>query len=89
MPLVIAAVVFAALGVLILLHHGWKHARDDPATSSAQRDSCWQVCYFQWSDVGNFATCNHEMYILLCFALALLCLLFSFLDDARPGVVVH
>ena len=81
MLLVVAAAVFAALGLLLLLHHGWKHAHDDPATSHAQRDSCWQVCYFQPHDVGNFSTCNHEMWILLCCALALLCLLFYFFDD--------
>ena len=85
MLLVIAAAVFAALGLLLLLHHGWKHAHDDPATSHALRDSCWQVCYFQPSDVGNFETCNHEMWILLCCALALLCLLFHFVDD--PPVI--
>ena len=80
MPLVVAAAVFAALGVLVLLHHGWKHAREDPATSLAQRESCWQVCYFQLSDIGNFGSYNHEMCILLFFALALLCFLFSFLE---------
>jgi hypothetical protein len=77
MLLVIAAAVFAALGLLLLLHHGWKHAHDDPATSHAQRDSCPEVCYFQVSDVGNFRTCNHEMWILFFFTLAMVCLLFS------------
>ena len=81
MDLVVAAAVFAALGLLLLLHHGWKHGREDPATSHAQRDSCWQMCYFQPHDVGNFRSCNHEMWILLFFFLALLCLLFSFVDD--------
>lgn len=85
MLLIVAAAVFAALGLLLLLHHGWKHAREDPATSLAQRESCWQVCYFQRSDV-NFRSCNHEMWILLFFFLALLCLLFSFLDDTA---IIH
>ena len=58
--------------VLLLLHHGWKHAHEDPATSVAQRESCPEVCYFQASDVCNFRTCNHEMWILLFFSLSLL-----------------
>ena len=64
------AAVFLAAGVALLLHHGWKHWHDDPATSVAQRESCAAVCYFQPSDVGNFKTCNHEMWILLFFWLA-------------------
>jgi hypothetical protein len=73
MPLVIAGTVFFLASVLLLLHHGWKHAREDPATSVAQRESCPEVCYFQPSDVCNFRTCNHEMWILLFFSLALAC----------------
>ncbi len=69
-----AAVLFLAAGVALLLHHGWKHWHEDPATSLAQRESCPEVCYFQPSDVGNFRTCNHEMWILFFFALAALCL---------------
>ena len=67
-----------ALGVLLLLHHGWKHSREDPATSLAQRESCLAVCYFQPSDVGNFRTCNHEMWIILLFSLALIFLVYSY-----------
>jgi hypothetical protein len=77
MPFVILAGGFFGVGVLLLLHHGWKHGREDPATSHAQRDSCPEVCYFQVSDVGNFRTCNHEMWILSFWTLALVCLLFS------------
>ena len=80
MPLVIAASLFFVAAVLLLLHHGWKHAHEDPATSLAQRESCPEVCYFQPSDVGNFRTCNHEMWILLFFSLALACLLWSLSD---------
>jgi hypothetical protein len=76
-PALTAAVVFAVLGVLLLLHHGWEHYFEDPATSRAQQESCVAVCYFQPSDVGNFKTCNHEMWILLFFALSALCLLAS------------
>jgi hypothetical protein len=77
MPLAVAAVIFFVAAVLLLLHHGWKHAHEDPATSVAQRESCPEVCYFQPSDVCNFRTCNHEMWILLFLALALGCWILS------------
>ena len=70
MPLVVEGVVFFVAAVLLLLHHGYKHAREDPATSLAQQESCPEVCYFQMSDVGNFKTCNHEMWIILLLFLA-------------------
>ncbi len=68
---------FFAAGAALLLHHGWKHGREDPATSVAQRESCPEVCYFQLSTVGNFKTCNHEMWIILFFVLAVLCLVWA------------
>lgn len=77
MDLNAAAAFFMCVGVLLLLHHGYKHSLEDPATSLAQRESCPEVCYFQPSDVGNFKTCNHEMWILLCFGLAVVCLVWS------------
>lgn len=77
MLLVITASLFFVAAVLLLLHHGWKHAHEDPASSLAQRESCPEVCYFQPSDVGNFRTCNHEMWILLFLALALGCWVLS------------
>jgi len=77
MVLVALAVLFFLAAVLLLLHHCWKHAREDPATSIAQRESCIEVCYFQCSDVGNFKTCNHEMWIILFFSLALACYFWS------------
>lgn len=72
-----AALFFAFVAVLLLLHHGYVHYHEDPATSLAQRESCPEVCYFQPSDVGNFQTCNHEMWILFFFALCIGCLLWS------------
>ena len=57
---------------------GWKHSREDPATSLAQRESCLAVCYFQPSDVGNFRTCSHEMWIILLFSLALIFVVYSY-----------
>ncbi len=71
--LVAAGLFFFCVAVLLLLHHGWEHAQEDPATSLAQQESCPEVCYFQPSDVGNFRTCNHEMWILLCLSLSLAC----------------
>jgi hypothetical protein len=78
MPLVIAAAVCFAVAGVLLLHHGWKHAHEDPATSVAQRESCPEVCYFQLSDVGNFRTCNHEMWILLFCGLGVACVWWSY-----------
>lgn len=78
MDLLSAAAVLFAVAVLLLLHHGWEHYHDDPATSRAKQESCPEVCYFQQSDVGNFRTCNHEMWILLLLALSLLCFGLSF-----------
>jgi hypothetical protein len=77
MPLVVAATIFFLVAVLLLLHHGWKHAHEDPATSAARRESCPEVCYFQPSDVCNFRSCSHEMWILLFFSLELACWLLS------------
>ena len=64
------AAVCAAVATVLLLHHGWKHALEDPATSVAQRESCAWVCYFQMSDVGNIKTWNHETFIVGFAALA-------------------
>jgi hypothetical protein len=79
MPFVVLATTCFVVALLLLLHHGWKHAHEDPATSLAQRESCPEVCYFQPSDVCNFKTCNHEMWIILFFLLGL-ALLFSSLN---------
>jgi hypothetical protein len=65
----VAIVLCFAAGVLLLLHHGWKHDQEDPATSVAKQESCPEVCYFQMSDVCNFRTCNHETWIIFFFAL--------------------
>jgi hypothetical protein len=77
MFLVEASIIFFLVALLLLLHHGWKHGHEDPATSHAQQESCPEVCYFQPSDVGNFRTCNHEMWIILFFALSLGCRLWA------------
>ena len=59
-----AAAACAAVAAVLLLHHGWKHALEDPATSVAQCESCAWVFYFQMSDVGNIRTWNHETFIV-------------------------
>lgn len=76
-PLLIASGAFLFSAVLLLLHHGWKHGNEDPSTSLAQRESCAEVCYFQPSDVGNFRTCNHEMWIILFTGIAFVLALVS------------
>ena len=78
MPLLVASGIFFVAAVLLLLHHGWKHGHEDPATSHAQQESCCAVCYFQPSDVCNFRTCNHEMWIILFVVLSLGCWWLSF-----------
>ena len=77
MPLVAVGMAFFAAAVLLLLHHGWKHAHEDPGTSLAQQESCPEVCYFQLSDVGNTKTCSHEMWIILFVLLAAGCWLWA------------
>jgi hypothetical protein len=72
LPLVVAATIFFAVAVLLLLHHGWKHAHEDPATSVAQHESCPEVCYFQPSDIFNSRS-THEKWIILFFSLGLVC----------------
>ena len=67
MDLLLVSWVFFLAAILLLLHHGLKHALEDPETSHAQQESCPEVCYFQVSDVGNFRTCNHEMWIIVFF----------------------
>lgn len=71
----VASIVFLIFAFLLLLHHGWVHSQDDPETSHAQRESCPEVCYFQVSDVCNFKSCNHEMWIILFLLLSLVCIL--------------
>ena len=59
------ACVFLMLGVVLLLHHGWKHALE-PEPSNARRESCAPACYFQLHDISN-----HETWILICFTNAI------------------
>ena len=70
MDLILVSWIFFLAAIMLLLHHGWKHSQEDPETSHAQQESCPEVCYFQPSDVGNFRTCNHETWIIVCFSVS-------------------
>lgn len=56
------AVLLFALGVGLLLHHGYKHAMDEDPDALARKESCITCCFFQLSDISN-----HETWILVCF----------------------
>lgn len=60
-PATAFAAFLVALGLCLLLHHGYKHGRESGDTL-AKRESCWECCYFQLSDISN-----HETWILVCF----------------------
>jgi hypothetical protein len=60
-PLAIFAILLLVVGILLLLHHGYKHM-SDPETSLPHTESCAAVCFFQRSDIRN-----HETWILICF----------------------
>ena len=78
MDLLVVSWVFFFAAIMLLLHHGWKHAQEDPETSHAQQESCPEVCYFQPSDVFNFRTCNHEMWIIVFLFVSWCCWWWSF-----------
>jgi hypothetical protein len=46
------------VAIILILHHGYKHrpGGKDPLYGLDQ--------YFQLSDVGNFRTFNHEMFVI-------------------------
>ena len=73
MHLLLASAIFFLVALFLCLHHYFKHAREDPDTSHAQRDSCPEACYLQPSDVCNFRTCNHETWIIILFTISWSC----------------
>ena len=79
MHLLLASALFFLAALCLGLHHYGKHAREDPATSHAQRDSCPEACFLQPSDVFNFRAPNHETCIIFC-----LCLVWSCFSRAAP-----
>jgi hypothetical protein len=60
-PLAIFAILLLVVGILLLLHHGYKHMSDSE-TSLPHTESCAAVCFFQRSNIRN-----HETWILICF----------------------
>ena len=85
MQLLLASVLLFLAAECLLLHHGWTHAREDPATSRARQESSPAVCYFQPSDVFNFRAPNHETCIIFCLCLAWSC----FSRAAGPSLRAH
>jgi hypothetical protein len=65
-------IAFASLviALLLIIHHGYKHRPDGeyPLYGLDQ--------YFQLSDVGNFTTFNHEMFVILFTIVGITILLF-------------
>jgi hypothetical protein len=57
------ALLFAFGGVLLLLHHGWKHYYE-ASPSHAREESCVWVCYFQPKDILHFESAS--MVCLTC-----------------------
>lgn len=74
MALSIIAVVSLILCFLLLLHHKSKHSNpEDP-------DNFLQDPYDQWfqvSDVCNFHSCSHEMWILFFLLVVVVCVVWS------------
>jgi hypothetical protein len=57
--------------VLLLLHHKYKHSRGDLNQIANQ---CEQ--WFQWRDVCNFRTWNHENFIIIFLIIFIIMLVF-------------
>ena len=55
----VVAFIFICLGLVLLLHHGWTHFYEDEP-SSARKESCLFVCYFQPKDI-----CHYESWSLI------------------------
>ena len=57
--------IFYAIVFGVIIHHAYKHrlSGEDPLYGLDQ--------YFQLSDVGNFRTFNHEMFVILFILIAL------------------
>jgi hypothetical protein len=60
-----AAVFLLVVGVLLLIHHGYKHSSDSP-DSLAKREGIPWLCFFQPRDV-----CSHETWVLVCWTNAI------------------
>ena len=78
----VIAAVSVILAFLLLLHHKFKHSNPEDAENFLQdpRDQ-----WFQVSDVCNFRTCSHEMWILFCMLVLVVCVVWS----VQVGCVVR
>lgn len=56
------AVTLLLLGLILLIHHGIKHMKDDPSSKARVEGIAW-LCYFQLKDISN-----HETWILICWS---------------------
>ena len=75
--MMVLAVVLVIVGVILLLHHGWKH-HWEAAPSTAREESCVWVCYFQLKDVAHF-----ESWSVICLTNAFWCVAGSEIDEHR------
>ena len=67
----IISCILSVTGLMLLLHHGYKHMNDAPGTLVKQA-SCAECLFFQILD-----TSNHETWILLCWSNAITTLVVS------------
>ena len=56
------SIILIILGIVLLLHHGYKHSFPTPENRKAQDESCPEACYFQVPDISN-----HETWIVVSF----------------------
>lgn len=70
----LVALVLSSAAMALMLHHNWDHGHADrPGYIEDPDERC-----FQRSDVCNFKTCNHEMWILFFMAIAGVSLFLAF-----------
>lgn len=74
--LIVALGLFAASATL-LIHHWIEHGQDGQRLDGTDR------C-FQLSDVGNFHSCNHEMWIVVFVFTALALVLAASVLSSHP-----
>lgn len=65
LPAVGLAIALYVVAVFLLVHHGYKHSKDDQ-DSPARAEGIPCLCYFQIKDVSN-----HETWILVCLTNAI------------------
>jgi hypothetical protein len=75
-------VLLIIVGVLLLLHHGWKH-HFEPEPSTARQESCACVCYFQPKDIEHF-----ESWSVVSLVNAFLCVLDPVFDEFHAVLAV-